>query len=356
METTCPNPTCDLGLKNQPPAQIIRHSLLRTRKGPTPRWRCKRCRRTFTARTGTAYHRLRTRPARFDRAVQMTVEGMSKAAAARVSQVTTGTLNRWLERAANGAASLCDEAVRELETSELQGDELRGFLGDKQHRAYVYASMEVGSRLWVSTVVGRRTLRNTRLFVRDTRDRCARGQERILFVTDRFRYYRQELRKAWNFACLHVELKKKIVEGRVVRTDFEITNGVQWQLDDALERCEVSKKPNTSYIERLNLFMRRALAYLHRRTTSIAKSREKLEEAVVLLQCYYNFVRPHGALLHRGVKKPRTPAMEAKITTRVVSLREIFMSFGVASRRTWLADPQTRRSFNRRWACAGSNS
>ncbi|MBK7878248.1 MAG: hypothetical protein IPJ77_21545 [Planctomycetes bacterium] len=67
-----------------------------------------------------------------------------------------------------------------------------------------------------------------------------------------------------------------------------ITNGPHWQLERVLARCEDSKQPNTSYIERLNLFIRRSLSYLHRRTNSMARRHRKLEEAVkaaaVLLQ------------------------------------------------------------------------
>jgi hypothetical protein len=99
----------------------------------------------------------------------MSVEGMSKASAARVSYVCSATVGRWLERAARTAALLTDRALRDVKATELQGDELRGYARDKERREYVFVTMEVGARLWLSTVVGLRTLRNTRLFVRDTR-------------------------------------------------------------------------------------------------------------------------------------------------------------------------------------------
>ena len=65
---------------------------------------------------------------------------------------------------------------------------------------------------------------------------------------------------------------------------------------DALNNSEDSSTLNTSFIERLNLTIRQSSAYLSRRTLSHARSTERLDEHLELLRCYYNFVRPHGAL------------------------------------------------------------
>ena len=82
----------------------------------------------------------------------------------------------------------------------------------------------------------------------------------------------------------------------------------------------------TSFIERLNLTIRQSSAYLSRRTLSHARSKEKLEEHLELRRCYYSFVRSHGAL--RFARESLTPAMQAGLTTRRLTLREIFV-------RTW---------------------
>lgn len=81
---------------------------------------------------------------------------------------------------------------------------------------------------------------------------------------------------------------------------------------------------NTSYVERLNLTIRRSLACLQRRTTALLRSKQKLEQQVVLLQCYYNFVRPHSSL--KFGPERRTPAMQAGLVGRRLTLREIFLS------------------------------
>ena len=43
-----------------------------------------------------------------------------------------------------------------------------------------------------------------------------------------------------------------------------------------------------------------------------------------LLRCYYNFVRPHGAL--KFGREIRTPAMQAGLTIRRLTFRDIFLA------------------------------
>ena len=87
---------------------------------------------------------------------------------------------------------------------------------------------------------------------------------------------------------------------------------------------EDSEKLNTSFIERLNLTIRQGSAYLCRRTICYARRRERLAAHLELLRCYYNFVRPHGAL--KFGREVRTPAIQAGLTRRRLTLREIFSS------------------------------
>ncbi len=110
---------------------------------------------------------------------------------------------------------------------------------------------------------------------------------------------------------------------------------------------------NTSFIERLNLTIRQSSAYLSRRTLSHARSTERLDEHLELLRCYYNFVRPHGAL--KFGREIRTPAMQAGLTTRRLTFRDIFFATTIIlwflSYRSepWFADVEmTGRSIDER--------
>jgi IS1 family transposase len=283
-------------------------------------------------------------------AIQLSVEGSTKAAIARVTGVSVCTVTRWVERAAGMVRKFQDRTIRDVEPIELQIDELRGWGPSRKDRHFVFSALDIASRLWVSQLVGNRTRRNCRLLLRDLRTRCAFG-ERVLIVTDAFRFYRDAVGRAWSFTCVHAESTKLYRGGSVVNSDYTIVRGTQWQLDELLERSEDSKKVNTSYIERLNLFKRRSIVGLHRRSNSLPRSRESLGQSIDLLQCYYNFVRPHGAL--RFGKETRTPAQQAGLVTRRLSLRDIFLAFRPWARVPWLKNPKTRAEW--RLACA-SNS
>ena len=83
-------------------------------------------------------------------------------------------------------------------------------------------------------------------------------------------------------------------------------------------------KLNTSFVERLNLTIRQGSAYLGRRTICHAWWKERLEDHIELFRCYYNFIRPHRAL--KFGREVRTPAVQAGLTKRQLTLSHIFSS------------------------------
>ena len=111
---------------------------------------------------------------------------------------------------------------------------------------------------------------------------------------------------------------------RVIRVERRTRIGTAWRWEQALGDSEDSEKLNTSFIERLNLTIRQRSAYLCRRTLCYARRTERLTAHLELLRCYYNFVRPHRGL--RFGREVRTPAIQAGLTKRRLTLREIFSS------------------------------
>jgi hypothetical protein len=99
--------------------------------------------------------------------------------------------------------------------------------------------------------------------------------------------------------------------------------GASWRFEQALCDSEDSSKLNTSFIERLNLTIRQGSAYLFRRTICHARWKQRLEDYLELLRCYYNFVRPHRAL--KFGPEIRTPAMQAGLLSKRLSFREVFV-------------------------------
>ena len=106
--------------------------------------------------------------------------------------------------------------------------------------------------------------------------------------------------------------------------------GTARRLKDARLESEDSENLNTSFVERLNLTIRQGSAYLRRRSPCHARCQDQLREHVELLRFHYNFVRPHRAL--KFGRETRTPAMQAGLASKRLTLSDIFTARGVSLR------------------------
>jgi len=317
----CLNPACTfhgrVGSGN-----IVRHGFYRTRSGKRRRYRCVRCGKTFSSTKGTLYYLLEHRRVIFDAVVALRVEGVSICAVARIEGLAWNTVARWLEKAACVCRGFNQRRTTGFGVEELQADEIRSFAGGKTRLTWIFVAIEVWSRLWPSTVVGRRSYRNTLALLRDVANRM--DWERLpLIVTDGFDFYDKVVRRVFGPAALYGQVLKTRRNDRIVKVERRELLGAAWRIEEALRNSEDSSTLNTSFIERLNLTIRQSLAYLSRRTLSHARSKEKLEDHLELVRCHYNFVRPHGAL--KFGRETRTPAMQAGLTTRRLTFREVFV-------------------------------
>ena len=166
INPSCPNRACIQSVDS--PSKVVRYGFFRVRCGRRRRYRCLRCRRTFSRRTNTAVFGLRCSSHVFERVAHLSVEGMSRAAIARVEGISWHTADRWLTKASALAQRFNDRQLRGIPIVELQADELRTFASCKAKPTWVFTSMEVCSRLWSSTVVGRRSYANTKALFSDT--------------------------------------------------------------------------------------------------------------------------------------------------------------------------------------------
>jgi IS1 family transposase len=210
-----------------------------------------------------------------------------------------------------------------LTVAELQADEIRTIVGGKDQPIWVFAAIEVWSRLWPSTGVGRRSYRNTLAIFRNASSRMNIEQVPLI-ATDGFDFYAKVIRRVFGLACLYGQVIKTRRNDRVIKVERKGVIGSAWRLQEALRNSEDSSKLNTSFIERLNLTIRQGSAYLRRRTICHARWKQRLEDHLELLRCHYNFVRRHRAL--RFGHEVRTPAMQAGLTSGRLTFREIFSS------------------------------
>jgi transposase-like protein/IS1 family transposase len=316
-----PNKHCPPSGKGDSGA-IICHGFYTTRCGKRRRYRCQSCGKTFCSTSGTPYYRLQHRRATFDEVAALSVEGLNKSAIARVKRVAWNTVHRWLERAAGWCRRFSDRNITRFAAVELQADEIRTIVGKKQQSVWVFVLIDVWSRLWPSTVVGKRSYRNTLDLFRDVSNRMT--LERIpLITTDGFKFYERVIGRVFGAACVYGQVIKTRRNDHVVKVERRAVIGAG-RLKQALRNSEDSVKLNTSFVERLNLTIRQGSAYLGRRTICQARWKQRLEDHIELFRCFYNFIRPHRAL--KFGREFRTPAWQAGLTNRALTLREVFSS------------------------------
>ncbi len=218
-------------------SKIVRHGFMKTKHAHRRRFRCLACGKTFSSNTGTPYHRLQTSRKTFDEVVHMSVEGVSKSSIARLKGLSWNTVSRWLERAAAAAERFNDLRLSKFVLKELQADEIRTFTQGKDRPTWIFASLEVWSRLWTSTVVGRRSYTNTKRLLNDVASRCTFAKPPLI-TTDGFKYYARVIREIFGYGCVYGIVMKTRRKDRVVKVDRYRVIGSRWQLEEALLRSE----------------------------------------------------------------------------------------------------------------------
>ena len=196
---------------------IVGHGSFPTKWGRRWRYRCTVCGGTVSTNSGTAYSGLRCARREFDQVASLRVEGVSMSATARVTGHARKTIARWLERASPAAKRFNQRLLRDFEIIELPADELCTFIGNKSSATWLCAAIEVCSRLWAGSVLGRRASRNATAVLNDV---ILRG--RVvgcpLIATEGFEYDVGVSERLFGSACVYGHVLKTRRNDRVVRT------------------------------------------------------------------------------------------------------------------------------------------
>jgi IS1 family transposase len=234
----CPNGECEQHGRHDA-GNVVRHGFSKVNGGRRRRYRCASCSKTFGATTGTRYKRLQHSKSRFDGVAALSVEGVNKSAIARLEGLSWNTIARWLELAA--------ALARRFNAKHLRGHELvelNTFLQNRKQQTWVFASIDVWSRLWPATLVGSRTYRNTRRFVRSVAD-VSHGGGAPLITTDGFKFYAPTIRHVLGVGCVLAQVIKKIKRNRVVRVGTKLIVGTEWRLSEAHSALKFGKVTRT---------------------------------------------------------------------------------------------------------------
>jgi IS1 family transposase/transposase-like protein len=320
-----PNPECEFHGQSKK-QNIIKYGYFKLKKGRRRRYLCKACKKVFCSNTSTPYYRIHYSRNLFDEVCMLSVEGVNKSAISRIKHLSWNTVSRWLECACIAAKRFNRGVLKGFTLREPQADEIRTFIKTKSQSVWIITLIDVWSRLWPSYIVGKRNYKNVRRLFQDTIVKSERDVEPLI-TTDGFKPYARVIKRLFGCSCVYGQVIKTRRKDRVVSVDRKLIIGSQQRLDNALERSEDSSTLNTSFVERHNLTIRRGSAYLHRLTPSHAKRPEYLKDHLELLQCHYNFIRPHSALKYDT--EIWTPAMQAGLVKKQLSFREIFTRMAI---------------------------
>ena len=242
------------------------------------------------------------------------------------------------------------------ETKEAQLDEKWSFVGKKQKHCkegedeygnnWDYVAYDPVNKLVISVVPGKRNTENTNKVVGELKKRTG-GKLLDLIVTDEYKPYKEailyhygdeipqerngktgrlpkskyEAPKGLNYAVVHKTRKK----GRVVNIELKTVFGEDDDIKKALQNSRVSQCVNTAFVERYNATDRHQNARKARRTYRFSK-KWNIHNVVTFLICYcYNFCWPVRTLRipnQEGKYQQRTPAMSAKLTDHIWTIRE----------------------------------
>jgi transposase-like protein/IS1 family transposase len=287
------------------------------------RFRCPQCKRTYTeAHTKT----LDAMNISWDEAllaVRMLLEGNSIRSTERISGINRNTIMRVLVLAGEKAEKISEQIIRNVPVSEVQCDEIWGFVAKKEKRvkdgddptfgdSYCFTGIERNTKLLLAWHLGRRTARDTEAFTEKLNEATA-GKFQI--TTDGFKAYVDAVSLSLGTRVDFAQLIKVYAASPEGEHRYSPSEVVSTEVVPVIGRPDPDKIC-TSHVERQNLTMRMQIRRFTRLTNAFSKKWENHYAALALYFAYYNFVRIHSSIRV-------TPAMEAGLTDHVWTLKEL---------------------------------
>jgi transposase-like protein len=307
------------------------------------RFRCATCAKTFAATRNTPFYR-RHKPLELVTAVlTLLTHGCPLQAVVAAFALDERTVADWQLQAGQHARRFHQLHVQQgqVDAQHVQADEL--YVKMVGRKLWLALALAVPTRLWLGGALSRhRDLRLIAALVLVVRS-CLKSLA-ILVCVDGLASYVRAFVTAFRHKVQGPRGRPRLVAeaglliGQVVkrysgrRLAAVVRRAVCGRLEAiqaVLRRTGTGAGINTSYIERLNATFRASLTGLVRRGRALLHQQGRMEAAVYLVGCAYNFCREHDSLRLAGPPglgrkwMGRTPAMAAGLTERVWSLAEL---------------------------------
>jgi hypothetical protein len=150
---------------------------------------CQACSRKFTVRRHNVLYRLKTRSGPVAEALALLAEGVEVSVLERVWGIDEGTLRRWLTRAGLHAAKLHEHFFQGLNCRHIQSDELWANVRQESQEVWVWAAMEVTTKIVPVIRLGPGTLEQAYAVVHELQHHMQPERPLPVFSSDGLRLY-----------------------------------------------------------------------------------------------------------------------------------------------------------------------
>ena len=257
----------------------------------------------------------------------MLAEGSSIRSIERITGIHRDTVMRLGVRVGNECRRIQDEKRKNLQSTDIQIDEIWGFIGKKKKNTKCWEFQEGLGDVWTFIAldrdmklipafrVGQRTMLYAKRFLEDLSSGLA---NRVQISSDGLAAYRETLEGVFG---------SEVDYGQIVNT-YSVINLNQsaagrYSPADVVKAekhviCGMPDKSmiSTSHVEKQNRTLRMHCRRLTRLTNAFSKKLENFEAAVALNFAYYNFCKTHSSIR-------MTPALAAGVEKNAWTVSEL---------------------------------
>lgn len=233
-------------------------------------------------------------------------EGMAIRQIERMTEIHRDTIMRLGVKVGKGCAAIMDVKMRDLNCSNIQVDELWGFIQKKKRNlkptdnpyevgdVWTFCAVDRDTKIVPSYKVGKRDSVTANAFINDL---ASRLKNRVQLSSDSLRAYVEAVEQSFGSEVDYGQIVKAYEkdETRTPERRYSPTRLVK-VTKSSITGNPVEEFICTSHVERLNLTTRHHMKRLARLTIAFNKKLENFEAAVGLHFAYYNFVKTHKSI------------------------------------------------------------
>jgi len=327
----CPNREC-------PASGQVGEGTIGTHSRKEQRFRCRVCGKTFAARAGTAFYRLRTAEETVTLVVTLLAHGCPLQAIVVAFGLDERTVRAWHTRAGAHCQRVQEHRVEQpRDLGQVQADEL--WVKLQGLKVWMAMALQVSTRLWLGGVISAQRDRDLISTLIQKLRACALRRS-LLICVDGLATYVKAVRQVFRdpvprdhqvgrrrlqpWRGIYIaQVIKQYAKRHVVGVKRRSVQGKRVAIQRLIDCTQGGGGINTAYIERLNATVRARLHRLVRRGRSLGRQVPTLEQGMYLMGAVYNFCTFHCSLRLRRLGRPdrvghrwhlRTPAMAAGLT------------------------------------------